>query len=90
MVFEKKNVLKTIHEINIPSLFRQINAALSIIIVNAFQNPNQFFIDEIPYFYSKKSGQSLLLLKMVNIPLNFAIMCTFCKRMDVKQKRLGI
>ena len=56
---KKKNVLKTLHEINIPSLFRQINAASSIIVVNAFQNPNQFFIDEIPYFYSKTSVQSL-------------------------------
>ena len=69
LVFEKKkkqNVLKTLHEINIPSLFRQINAASSIIVVNAFQNPNQFFIDEIPYFYSKNvSAESTF--KMVNI-----------------------
>ena len=79
LVFEKKNVLKTLHEINIPSLFRQINAASSIIVVNAFQNPNQFFIDEIPYFYSKNvSAESTF--KMVNMPLDFAIMCTFLQK----------
>ena len=76
---KKKNVLKTLHEINIPSLFRQINAASSIIVVNAFQIPNQFFIDEIPYFYSKNvSAESTF--KMVNMPLDFAIMCTFLQK----------
>lgn len=78
-IWKKENVLKTLHEINIPSLFRQINAASSIIVVNAFQNPNQFFIDEIPYFYSKNvSAESTF--KMVNMPLDFAIMCTFLQK----------